>query len=427
VRGTARIETRKSGGLSSPAKGLDTPQTVRLLDRRGSHVQAHEERGLTRDHIACMKGIVLLAAWCGAAAMLAEQTVQSQREQFEQRISEIERRHVPDKRLDWFSIEVRQVEEGWLVVGETSVLAALDAVAAAAEAVFGRSAVRIEVEVLPGPALKRKTHLLTCVSVAPVRRQPRHSAEMVDQVLMGTVLGLLKEEKGWFLVQTPYGYVGWMESSSLLRVSDEQAQEWKGGPLVRFEELYGSVWSSAARREPVADAVLGCVFKPLRRTGPWQIVALPDGRQGYVPARSVVSFPAEDRNWKASSRDILESARRLRGVPYLWGGNSAKGFDCSGFVQTVFKINGILLPRDSDQQAELGAEVTPDGDFGNVKPADLLFFGSERVTHVAVSLGRDRFIHCSGEVRINSLNEQDPAYDAQRRRSLRTIRRIISE
>ena len=92
------------------------------------------------------------------------------------------------------------------------------------------------------------------------------------------------------------------------------------------------------------------------------------------------------------------------GVPYLWGGRSAFGCDCSGFVQTVFKINNIKLPRDAYMQVEYGETINF---FDMIKPADLVFFGDiEKITHVGIALEDNKIIHSSGSVRIDSLNHQ---------------------
>jgi cell wall-associated NlpC family hydrolase len=159
---------------------------------------------------------------------------------------------------------------------------------------------------------------------------------------------------------------------------------------------------------------------------------LPDGRTGVLPKNSAEPFGP----WLARAEDtpekILATAKRFMGIPYLWGGTSAKGLDCSGFTKTVYYLNGVVLPRDASQQALVGDSVEVTEDFSHVRPGDLLFFGAKardqrpaRVTHVAISLGGMRFIHASSYVRINSLDSSDPDFASARKSSLLGIKRII--
>src|SRR5690606_39904878 len=115
------------------------------------------------------------------------------------------------------------------------------------------------------------------------------------------------------------------------------------------------------------------------------------------------------RDW---SSDVC-SSDLLMGLPYLWGGTSAKGVDCSGYTKTVFFLNGIILPRDASQQIHAGIEVDSTRDFENLEPGDLLFFGrkatetsSERVIHVGMWIGDNKFIHSMGDVHISTLDRK---------------------
>jgi cell wall-associated NlpC family hydrolase len=115
------------------------------------------------------------------------------------------------------------------------------------------------------------------------------------------------------------------------------------------------------------------------------------------------------------------------GLPYFWGGNSPKGFDCSGFTKTIYRMNGIELPRDANMQALAGQPVELDSTYSHLQPGDLLFFGprTERITHVAMYLGNRRFIHSDGMVRINSFSPKDDNYSEYRVRGLRLARRFL--
>ena len=126
----------------------------------------------------------------------------------------------------------------------------------------------------------------------------------------------------------------------------------------------------------------------------------------------------------------MATSKRLMGLPYLWGGTSTKGVDCSGFTKTIYFLNGIVIPRDASQQIHTGEQIDEDQNFENLMPGDLLFFGSkatdtssERVVHVGMWIGNNEFIHSAGRVKINSVDKDAHNYDAYNlNRYLRTKR-----
>jgi cell wall-associated NlpC family hydrolase len=153
---------------------------------------------------------------------------------------------------------------------------------------------------------------------------------------------------------------------------------------------------------------------------------LPDGRIGFI-GKENVELISKGLDTKEHEDLIISNALSMKGVPYLWGGNSSKGNDCSGFTQTVFKTAGIQLPRDARQQAQIGKLVKIE----NLEKGDLLFFGSgERVTHVAISMGGTDFIHqgskLEGKVDIHSLDPESPIYNSYRKKTLLFAKRIIA-
>jgi cell wall-associated NlpC family hydrolase len=129
-------------------------------------------------------------------------------------------------------------------------------------------------------------------------------------------------------------------------------------------------------------------------------------------------------------QNLVETAGSFMGIPYLWGGTSSKGFDCSGFIKTVYYLNGMILTRDASQQFQYGIRIRRASFPDSLKNGDLLFFGSSgrgrpRATHIGMYIGDSEFIHCSGMVRINSFDSTRANFSRFRRDSFLGVRRII--
>lgn len=367
--------------------------------------------------------LVVLAAGRAAAQSGMQQ-------QLETTVARVQNALVPDKRLELLEAQVRLENAAWLITGETTLPGARAALVQAVDSLLNGTPYQIDLTLLPSPALGDSTHAVVRVSVANLRKQPRHSAEMVDQMLLGAPLRLLKKDEDWYLVQTPYRYLAWLDAGAFVRLNAAGVAAWKSGALQRFEENYGIIRTQPnANALPVSDIVMGSVVKKLRSNAKWTRVRLPDGREGFLPATSLRDYTEAASPRPPRREDIVALSHRFTGVPYLWGGNSAKGFDCSGFTQTVFKMNGKLLARDANQQVQEGVEIVPDEKFSNVLPGDLMFFGREnRITHVGISLGGPQFIHAngiSGDVHVNSLNPQDANYSAYRKSVFKHVRRVL--
>jgi hypothetical protein len=233
------------------------------------------------------------------------------------------------------------------------------------------------------------------VSVSNHYREPSYGSEIVSQGILGEQVQVLEHSPLFSRILQEEGYESWVSSDQVWS-EIQKADEWKQvrGHFVRLRE------EPSAESACIRDAVIGCRLPVIDELGDWYRIALPDGLSGWARKHAFGTFP------QFSAENILSLAREFLGYQYVWGGRSPKGFDCSGFVQTVFRLHGVLLPRDAYQQQEKNLISTS---YQEACPADLLFFGKtpERVTHVAIALGNGRFIHASGWVKYNSLNEND--------------------
>jgi len=354
---------------------------------------------------------------------------------YENLIREISQKYVPDKRVDVFEVVIYRQGDALISKGETTVEKAK------AELILKLKQLSQNVVdsiiVLPSPELGNKIYGVVSVSVANMRSKPMHQAELVNQVLMGSNVKILKRHGYWYFVQTepPESYLGWVEEEGLKIFNLSEFEEWKRIKKIIFVDYFGFVYSQKDKKSiPVSDLVMGDVLGVEKYEGEWVGVVLPDGRRGYVEKAQIDDLEKWRKSLSLSTSSIINTAKKFVGFPYLWGGTSVKGFDCSGFTKIVFKINGFELPRDADQQSRLGVEIDPGKDFENLKPGDLLFFGQksedgkpEKITHVGIYLGNKEFIHCSGKVSIDSFDPKAPNFNEYRYKTFVKAKRLIEK
>ena len=264
---------------------------------------------------------------------------------------------------------------------------------------------------LPSRALGDRTQALVTLSSVNLRTAPAHAAEFATQAILGTPLRVLDVQGGWYRVQTPDGYISWVDDDAIALKTPGEMESWRMSQRFIYTGYIGFVYAGPDEEgSRVSDLVLGTVLEvdPAGKTNRKFIaVRLPDGRSGYVKRSETQDFT----EWAARELrpDGLErTARSMMGVPYLWGGTSVKGVDCSGMVKTAYFANGVILARDASQQALTGEKIASEA-WRDCRKGDLLFFGNAqtgRVTHVAMYLGDGKFIHASGRVKVNSIDPQ---------------------
>ena len=292
-------------------------------------------------------------------------------------------------------------------------------------------------------------------STSYLRLQPDYESPLETQELMGTVVEIVGESGYWREIISPQPYKAWCTDQGLVEMSTEELKAYEAAPKVIFNELYGHIYMSPSdKAETLCDLVGGNILRYVGKKGKWTQVMLPSGKTGYVQSkflkkhegfRSIAMGEGSAESISPETTEaIIAQAEKLLGVPYLWGGMSAKGVDCSGLVRISHLMNGILLPRNASQQIKCGDRVAmqvdpsyhedgsrqnPDGSYSeafigqmkkrvmNLQRGDLVYFGTPatddkpmRVTHVGIYLGNNKIIHSSHRVRINSLIPGDPDY-----------------
>lgn len=282
--------------------------------------------------------------------------------------------------------------------------------------------------VLPDPALGMRHQGLVRISVANLRARPSHAAEMVTQTLLGAPVTVLKQQRGWSYVQLPDRYIGWVETQSLRLFTPSEMDSLERLEKIVFRETHG--YAVDDHGNPVSDLVAGNVLVYLGEQEGRCRIAYPDGRLGWIASDAAVRPDSLRGDPVLFPERLVQTARGFMGIPYLWGGTSTKGMDCSGFTKTVYALNGVMLPRDADQQSRAGAVVDSTGQFDRLIPGDLLFFGTpasdslpERIVHVALWLGKGEYIHASGDVHVSSVSVNSSLFDAyNRNRYIRSVR-----
>ena len=353
---------------------------------------------------------VALLALSGCSPSAPEDTVT----RFIENISE---RFAPDSRVALFDVNVTSSNGALTLTGETNLP---DARAALEDSL---SAHQIEaadsINMLPSAELGGQTFGIVNNSVANIRSEPSHPAQLATQATLGMPLKVLKKESNWYLVQTPDDYLSWVDSGGLELMDQEQFDKWTSSDKMIYLNTYGYAYAEPDEdAAKVSDLVSGSILKLLDTEGDFYKVGYPDGRTGYVARREARSFDSWKSSAEASENELVKTAKTMNGAPYLWGGTSSKGMDCSGFTKTIYFLNGWIIPRDASQQVKAGEPIDTSEGFDNLRPGDLLFFGSpatetssQRVVHVGMWIGNDEFIHSSGRVRISSVDPEADNYD----------------
>ena len=262
---------------------------------------------------------------------------------------------------------------------------------------------------------------LAVVSIAALdmRRRPGHRAELTSQLLMGETVAILggAPRGGWLEVENRTdGYRGWVRDWGLVVASRARVERWSRAARGRVGQLFVELREGPGRGALVSPLFWNSRVIAHSVRGRFRHIELPDGRRGWMPASALAS--------RRASRDFTARVAGLLGIPYLWGGRTPLGFDCSGFTQQVLAEQGIAIARDAEQQFRR-ARSLQSGEAPRM--GDLVFFGPRRgpVEHVGLGLGGGYYAHCRKHVHINSVDPSNPLCDIALNRQSRGWKRPV--
>ena len=244
-----------------------------------------------------------------------------------------------------------------------------------------------------------KDRWVTSVAVAPMHAKPAFSSEMVSQSLLWDTIDVLEKKDNWNLIKTLDGYEGWMHSFYM-----HASNVYFNREIIIFDRNM-PVFSRKNDLNSLQMVMsFGSKVPILNEHDDFLEIIFPDETSGFIIDNQI--------KMKKNRRNIVSLSKNLLGVPYLWGGVSSFGYDCSGFVQSILKALNISIARDSSDQ--YGDERLCGVDFKDAKPGDLIFFfENEKVNHVGFILDDYGIMHCSGEVKIESCDKNNDDYNKE--------------
>ena len=333
-------------------------------------------------------------------------------------IAGVSEKYAPDKRVALFDIEAVKNDETYILKGESNMPEAIEELKNKMKS--ENLEFRDSIAVLPDEnGLEGKTMGVVKISVANLRDEPKHSAQLVTQATMGMPLKVYKKQGGWYYIQTPDGYLGWVDYGGLAHKTKAEFSEWKSAEKLIYLEAFGNSYEKPNNAsQSVSDLVAGNIIELISEEKGFYKVKYPHGKEAFIAKAEAKPYQDWLSSLEMEKEDLVETSKKLMGLPYLWGGTSSKGVDCSGFTKTVYFLNGIVIPRDASQQVHTGKLVDSTRNFENLIPGDLLFFGrpatdstSERVVHVGMWIGNNEFIHSMGDVHVSTMDTTASDFD----------------
>jgi len=261
-------------------------------------------------------------------------------------------------------------------------------------------------------------HGIIIKNIADLRAKPDFHSERKSQLLFNEPVKIGKFQNRYCRVIQPDGYFGWVSENAVKIVSETKQKNYLLTLKYRIKTKTAKINKSNSSTASLPDYLFyGTKVANLKRQGSYTVSKDSEGNSYKLSMNNAELLKTSK---VTNPLVIIKESKKFLGVPYLWGGISPFGFDCSGFVRTIFRTSNIELPRDSKDQYKRGQKIA----FDNIKPADLLFFKG----HVAIAIDKDKFIHASlseGGVAINSLNPYKINYRKDLHETYLGARRIL--
>lgn len=259
------------------------------------------------------------------------------------------------------------------------------------------------------------------LSVIPVKFEPSHKSELVSQLLFGEAFETLDRKEDWALIRSAHdGYEGWIDIRQTAQVSSDFYKEITLAPQ-QITDLSTHAILMKLGHDEMLHLLPGSTLPAIEGEEAEEEGLFKIGDTDYM-----FLGLAREPNSNTFTDEVEEAARFYLNAPYLWGGRSLYGIDCSGFAQIVFKHFGINIPRDAYQQAEKGETINF---LQETRPGDLVFFDKKdgKIAHVGILLNDSEVIHASGEVRVDKIDENGIFNVEQNKytHQLRIIKRIV--